>query len=372
MTTQADLTPMRYRWVDWARFLAAFAVLLTHARSSTWVSWGELPGAERGPLAYLIYTISRFGHEAVIIFFVLSGYLVGGKLIERVRLGSFDVRRYALDRASRIYVPYLPALVLSGFVWWYIGKPVSLSDLALNFIQLQQVAAPSFAGNDALWSLAYEVWFYVAGGAFALACTGRNSVRLPALFVGVLALCVFVKLLPVYLLCWLIGAIAYVAGVSTRPLRSLVLGTGLFAIGLILSQYAFQLAPANFISGSGFDAKATPLRQIAFLVMCLGVVFILAGSIQSSPQGCWAHIERWGSALAAGSYTLYLSHYPVLLLCEHFDPIKHAALDAPAFVSFGLRLSLSLIATWALYWLFEKRTIHVRAWFAARWVAPRI
>ena len=366
MNAQEKKLAMHLNWVDWARFLAAFAVVLTHARSSVWVNWGDLPSTERTPLAYLVYTVSRFGHEAVIVFFVLSGYLVGGKLIERVRQGTLDPTRYAIDRATRIYVPYLPALALSGFAWWFTSNQVSLSDFILNVAQLQQVFAPSFAGNDALWSLAYEVWFYVAGGAFALACTGQSSARLPALVVGGLSLCVFVKLLPVYLLCWFIGAVAYAAGASSRPMRDVAIGFALLVTGVILSQYAFQHAPTNFVSGSGFDAKATPLRQISFLVMCLGVVFILAASIQSAPQGLWARIERCGSALAAGSYTLYLTHYPVLLLCEHFDPVKHAAMDAAAFISFGLRLSLSLIAAWGLYWLFEKRTPQVRAWMTEK------
>jgi peptidoglycan/LPS O-acetylase OafA/YrhL len=366
MTTKDNTPRSHYAWVDWARFAAAFAVLLTHARASVFVNWVDLPAENRTLLAYFLYMISRYGHEAVIVFFVLSGYLVGGKLIERVRHGSFDVARYATDRVSRIYVPYLPALVLSGAVWWFIGKSVSLSDFVLNIAQLQQVAARSFAGNDALWSLAYEFWFYVVGGAFALACTGRPTVRLPAMVIGVLALGIFVKLLPIYLICWIIGAVAYAAGASARPSRDCILGLAFFIAGIALSQYAPHRISENFIPGGGFDAKATPLRQVAFLVMCIGVAFILAACIHSSPQGVWARIERWGTALAAGSYTLYLTHYPVLLLCEHFDPVKYAAMEPSAFISFGLRLSLSLIVAWGFYWLFEKRTPQVRAWMTEK------
>jgi peptidoglycan/LPS O-acetylase OafA/YrhL len=108
-------------------------------------------------LAYALYTVTRFGHEAAIIFFVLSGYLVSGKLIERVQSGTFNVHRYAVDRFARIYVPFIPALLLSGLVWWFIGNKVSALELGLNLVQLQQIAARSFAGNDALWSLSYEV-----------------------------------------------------------------------------------------------------------------------------------------------------------------------------------------------------------------------
>lgn len=352
----------RLYWVDWARFLAAFAVLLTHARASTWVNWGNLAAEAKTSGALCLYTISRFGHEAVIIFFVLSGYLVGGKLIERVRAGSFNAARYAIDRATRIYVPYVPALTLSGIVWWATGHGLSLKDLALNIAQLQQVAGPSFAGNDALWSLAYEVWFYVIGGAFALACTGSPGARTPALIVGVAGLALFVKLLPIYLLCWLIGAIAYAAAESTRPIRYGLFGAALFVGGVILSQYAFLTVPADYIATVGSDAKATPLRQIAFLVMCSGCALLLNTCASSAPRGIWARIEALGVPLAAGSYTLYLTHYPVLALCEKFDPDKHAAVNTAALISFGIRLVASGIVAYVMYRLFESRTSQVRRW----------
>lgn len=352
----------RFYWVDWARFLAAFAVLLTHARASTWVNWGNLAAEAKTIGAFSLYVISRFGHEAVIIFFVLSGYLVGGKLIERVRVGSFDVTRYAIDRTTRIYVPYVPALILSGIVWWVAGHGFSLKDFALNLAQLQQVAGPSFAGNDALWSLAYEVWFYVVGGAFALACTGSPGARTPALIVGVAGLALFVKLLPIYLLCWLIGAIAYAAAESTRSIRYGLFGAALFVGGVILSQYAFQTVSADYIATVGSDAKATPLRQIAFLVMCLGCALLLNATAGGTPRGIWARIEAWGVPLAAGSYTLYLTHYPVLCLCEKLDPVKHAAVDPASLASFGIRIAAAGIVAYVMYRLFESRTGQARRW----------
>lgn len=366
--TQADVcrSQSRYYWIDWARFLAAFTVLLTHARASTWVSWGNLAPEAKTFGALALYVVSRFGHEAVIIFFVLSGYLVGGKLIERVRAGSFDATRYAIDRTTRIYVPYVPALVLSGVAWWATGHALSLKDFAVNLAQLQQVAGPSFAGNDALWSLAYEVWFYVIGGAFALACTGSVGVRTPSLIVGVLGLVVFTKLLPIYLLCWLIGAIAYAAAESTRSIRYGLCGAALFVGGVILSQYAFQAVPADYIAQAGFDAKATPLRQVAFLAMCLGCALLLNSATNGAPRGIWARIEALGVPLAAGSYTLYLTHYPVLTLCEKFDPNKHTAVDTAALVSFGIRLVASGIVAYVMYRLFESRTSQVRRWMLGR------
>lgn len=372
MEKQATEDTRRFYWIDWARFLAAFAVLLTHARSSTWVNWAELPQAGRTASAYFIYTISRFGHEAVIIFFVLSGYLVGGKLIERVRTGAFDVRKYALDRAARIYVPYFPALIFSAIVWNLTGGGVSATSFVINMLQLQKILGPSFAGNDALWSLAYEVWFYVIGGAFAAACVGAASTRTVSLMVGVFALGAFVKLFPIYLLCWMIGAFGYAAGSALVFARDWIVGSMLFVGGVCISQYASLANATEALAYIGFDAKSTPLAQVGFLVMCLGVVMVIRAIASRAPGSAFGlRIERIGASLAAGSYTLYLTHYPALHICEKLDPVRHTSVGLSAWMSFGLRLAASGIIAYVFYRLFESKTAAVKKWISARLTTAR-
>jgi peptidoglycan/LPS O-acetylase OafA/YrhL len=207
----------RLYWIDWARALAAFAVLVTHAHATSWVYWSKLPESERSAGAAAPYLSARFGYDAVIIFFVLSGYLVGGKLLERAAQQNLDLPSYALDRLTRIYVPYVPALLLTAAVALSLGQPAFGSIFLGNLFQLQGVATEVFALNGPLWTLSYEFWFYLSAGLMA-AAWGISSRMRPIYFsAGLAALCVFTVLKPFFLMCWLIGAVSYRLGASKTP-----------------------------------------------------------------------------------------------------------------------------------------------------------
>jgi len=113
--------------LDAVRGAAALVVLLGHSRElfypsltvrqsdTSYRSLQHLPAhvsASSGP------GISgpgiTLGNEAVMIFFVLSGYLVGGSAIGAMRRDTWSWRRYLLKRLTRLWVVLIPALVL-GF-----------------------------------------------------------------------------------------------------------------------------------------------------------------------------------------------------------------------------------------------------------------
>lgn len=81
-------------------------MLISHSRNDYFLAYGDLPHEHQGIGAFLFYTFGRLGHEAVVVFFVLSGFLVGGRGFERISKGIFDVRSYAIDRFARIIPPY--------------------------------------------------------------------------------------------------------------------------------------------------------------------------------------------------------------------------------------------------------------------------
>jgi peptidoglycan/LPS O-acetylase OafA/YrhL len=64
--------------------LAAIMVLVAHVRAASFVEYGALPQEQKSVLVAAIFAASRLGLEAALVFFVLSGFLVGG---QRVRTG---------------------------------------------------------------------------------------------------------------------------------------------------------------------------------------------------------------------------------------------------------------------------------------------
>lgn len=188
-------------YLDLVRFLAALAVVAMHMRQFGLV---EAPGAD---------LLTLFGREAVMAFFVLSGFVIAYTTEHR----RPSARDYALARAARIYSVALPVLLLAfacaslvrghlmtGMDLHYqLAKPWFYIPFHLLFLgDLWSLAeVPPWLGP--WWSLNYEVWYYVL---FGVACYVRGPWRLPAL--GLVLAVMGVKLwllLPV----WLAGLALY-------------------------------------------------------------------------------------------------------------------------------------------------------------------
>ena len=163
----------------------------------------DLPDA--GLATSLFYAWTGLGREAVMVFFVLSGFLVGGAVM---RAGpAFDWRTYAIARLSRLWVVLVPALLLtaaldtcvasswpsilsgSHYADWQSGPSPQglyakdwLTALG-NLLFLQTLVVPVFGTNTPLWSLANESWYYLwfpLAASAAGALGGRASWRIAA------------------------------------------------------------------------------------------------------------------------------------------------------------------------------------------------
>lgn len=97
--------------LDLVRGVSAIIVLLAHVRGFVLVDYGEVEGA--GTFTRAFYFATGVHHEAVMVFFVLSGYFVGGSVLESLRAGRFRPANYALARLSRLWVVLIPALLLT-------------------------------------------------------------------------------------------------------------------------------------------------------------------------------------------------------------------------------------------------------------------
>ncbi len=200
---------VHYYWLDLVRFTAAFLVLICHFRGAFFVEYTLLPAEQKNPLIFAFYSLTRLGNEAVLIFFVMSGFLVGGKAIERLQQGAFDIKGYAIDRTVRIMLPLISALLL--FIPVSIIRGLDIDWLAWlgNLFSLQGIC--TYSVIEPLWSLSYEVWFYILMGTISLFFIKQNIISKKIYAVLFLLICslVFTKLHPHYLFMWFMGAFAY-------------------------------------------------------------------------------------------------------------------------------------------------------------------
>lgn len=102
--------------VDLARWASALLVLVYHVRVNVFSQY-ILPKSDAyAPLARIVDVVTGLGPAAVLWFFVLSGFLVGGGVLHKVSMGTFCYREYFYQRALRLYVVLLPALVLGALL----------------------------------------------------------------------------------------------------------------------------------------------------------------------------------------------------------------------------------------------------------------
>ena len=105
--------PGRGHWpfLDLLRFTAALLVRFGHTRGLLFASFQDVPNA--GLATTLFYFATGVHREGVAIFFVVSGFLVGGAVWRALAERRFEPRAYLTSRFVRIYLVFLPALALT-------------------------------------------------------------------------------------------------------------------------------------------------------------------------------------------------------------------------------------------------------------------
>jgi len=96
--------------LDLVRGLAALLVLGEHWRNLFFVDYPQLPAHKL--LWALPYVLTGAGHQAVVIFFVLSGYLISGSIFRALKRDQWSWASYMTHRVVRLWVVLLPGLLL--------------------------------------------------------------------------------------------------------------------------------------------------------------------------------------------------------------------------------------------------------------------
>lgn len=292
------------------RGIAILLVLLCHAR---------VPGAEAG-------------FVGVDIFFVLSGFLITGLLVEdgertgRIRLGAFYTRR--VRRILPAAVVVLASTLLAAQV---ILSPLDLprvaddglaASLSLANIRFAVDATDYFAPIDAspllhYWSLAVEEQFYLLWPVLLLVAArlGRPRVAMTALATAILV--------GSFILCLALTTSSGPWAYYSLPTRAWELAAG-GLLALAAPRYRWVRGPVAaglgwlgvglLAVGLGAIHPTTAYPGLAALLPTLGAVAIIAsGGAAGSPGAILLGTAplRW---LGRVSYSLYLWHWPILVL----------------------------------------------------------
>lgn len=357
------LSARNFESLEVLRGLAAMYVVLNHARGYLWAGGESLQAA--GTLGALnlfdrgwvvLNQLTRLGHEAVILFFVHSGFAIAYSLSR-----SGAVRGFYQRRAVRLYPTYLVGLLWAFVVLAiavalvpsffdgrydfgvYASFPAQLDDFTPAAVVKNLLYIPTVPFIPQFWSLPHEVVFYMLAPLF---------VRRPRTYVWVSLVLAAVGLtVDAHANFWVQYVFVY---------------NGFFALGVALflrwddvSRLAARIPRwavwaalvGGFLVSVVLSRRlGTPNRLTEWIAAAMSVLALAR----------FAHVEmRWRALRALGkwSYSLYVTHVAtvVLVLC-----VLHAAtgweppIDTPWIWPIALPFCLGVAGV--AYWAVEARS----------------
>lgn len=369
--------------LDLCRGVAALAVMVSHLRALFFLDYSGVQHKNAAVAA--VYAVTGLGHQAVVIFFVLSGLLIAKSVLYPVRDGSWSWKTYLINRCTRLYVVLIPALLLCAF-WdwrgmalpgghlfyseavpnlgaWNVIDRFTLAGFGGNLLFLQSIFYDPFGSNSPLWSLSYEFWYYMLFPLLVLFFS-KGVARAWRIAYFTLALAIFVMIGPLialYFLMWLGGAALTFPLISRwRAPRERFGLIGL--IGLALFASALSISRLELLHQFG-DLHLF-LVAVSFVPVLLVIVSMQGDSGSKT-------YSRLAGLLAGFSYTLYLTHMPLLFFFRT-SLASHPRWQPDALhLLYGCGIALVVLAySYAIYWLTESRTGWVRAGLTKRFSTP--
>jgi len=319
------------------RGLAALYVVMHHSR--------ELLPAPIRPLLL-------FGQEAVILFFLLSGFVIHYNYSTK---STFDRKDFLWKRFVRIYPIFIVVMIMSVGIDFAMGTADAHTDLrsfgynllGLQDSQLQKpgIGYPTFGDNDPLWSLGYEVWFYLFYAITGAAQFNRNLLAVTVL--SVISAVVFsffpnkACLTLLYLPIWWLGASLAAASLSNTN-APFWKGMG----SLLITLVAYVAASYPVIRASHGTIGLHPFIEIRHFVAAIGfaAVWMLSARFVNAEKFRWMESL---SLLAPISYGIYIVHVPLLRFVKHYM--------GPGALTWICFAGLTLVMAYLLEIHFQKR-----------------
>jgi len=299
--------------------------MLGHVRSLFFIPYSQAlnPNAVVGTG----YLLTSLGHQAVLVFFVLSGFFISRSVLDSFSKARWSWRVFLVNRLTRLLLVLLPGLALCA-IWDHIGmqlpsaaafyyrgiptlntEPIaahsSVNIFLGNLFFLQSIHFPPFGSDMPLWSLSYEFWYYLLFPILflALAWSARLTKRLAYVLAASAIIVLVGRDIALLFLVWLAGAgVGFLHDLSPqlRPITSAPWSTyccgALGFIGMVVAKMSIGSGLA-----SDFMASAAFLPAMYLLVRASG----------SDVNPTYASAAK---VLASFSYTLYVVHLPLLIL----------------------------------------------------------
>lgn len=333
----------------------------------------------------LYETIGNFGWTGVDLFFVLSGYLIGGQLLGKVaRNQPVEYGTFYFKRFLRIIPAYLAVLILYFTIPSFTERSTlpplwRFLTFTQNFgLNIQHTAAFSHA-----WSLCIEEQFYLILPLFVIGLAAIGSPRkaivwcLPVIFFFGLAVRLFnwyqfiaPTLLPdhegfgvayykwIYYFTFsrldgLLAGVTLAAVVHFYPKtwqRITRHGNWILLIGLLLIAFAWWFVFHDRQYSFSGAIAGYPLISLAYGVLVLAAL---------SPSCIlYRYSSRFTRQIATLSYAIYLVHKQLIHLTH--VAAHRLGFGDDSWALFIICILISLLGGWVLHWVVERPFLRLR------------
>jgi peptidoglycan/LPS O-acetylase OafA/YrhL len=355
------------------------AVLLYHIRYRFFFDFSDVPSPSW--LAKSFYASTSFGHDAVIVFFVLSGFFIGTSVLSACSSQRFSWSNYVFDRITRLYVVLIPGLALTLF-WDYLGlslfgdhpiyaggkgqvwandyfsiaSRLDFATLIGNLGFVQTIYVPPFGSNDPLWSLSYEFWYYMLFPALVLSLSGWQASRWQRVLsfgAVIVVMAIVSRSIVIYFPIWMFGC-----AVSVVPQSLLVrkhFKKWIFASVLV---FVAAVVACHFGVVRGVMLNSVVVADYVTGLLFSIVLWVCLHDDRRVVGGVYRTICDWSADM---SYTLYVAHMPLLVFIRAaMTSSSPWECSVQTIVLSGV-IACGLVAyAWLVAWLTEARTTQAK------------
>jgi peptidoglycan/LPS O-acetylase OafA/YrhL len=329
------MTAQKSFFLDFIRISAALIVLYGHG---VLIFFGDI---DDNP-----FLISNMRHFSVVLFFVLSGYVIGFT----TKINNRGVKQYAVARLSRLSSMVIPALLVTFLIECILNYLSSNSFLVEPFSILRYFLTASFMNefwlfssapriNGALWSVSFEFFFYLIFGVF-LFTKGRVK---KVIYTSIACLIAGPKILIMFPI-WIAGYFAFIYNDKLLKFKNYLFFFSFlfltYASYLYIGPYPYLLGYQPFYFANQFITDFITGVLFAFSIILLP---------DYKPLKISAKFIKQFRKIADYTFPIYVLHYPILKLCKVIMQDK-LYLDN----QFYLSLLLSLVISVVLGNFFEK------------------
>jgi exopolysaccharide production protein ExoZ len=283
------------------RAISVLAVVLYHLGFEARRIWD-------GTNATILSPLDRFCCGGVDFFFVISGFIITYKHFDKLGEPQ-ELGKYLWSRLTRIYPVYI-LISIPSFLQGMLSHQLKLLSLLGAAVLLWPFP---FLANPVAWSLSYEMSFY-----FLFSIAFFLPGRFLPLMLAVWSVCIFGEtnhwfralpeaaylsftVLNVAIILGILGALLIKKGVIIFPRICMGIGAALMTAGCIIC-YLIGNTVTNDL----------PLRCAFFAIPASLLIYGAVGN-EISRQRTY---PKWLLHTGDASYSIYLSHYQMIMLAE--------------------------------------------------------